>query len=162
MLPADARRYLLHGLSATPIAIDRMLRQATPADWDRRPDPERFTLREVIAHLADWEPVWQERITAIRTQERPTLQSYDEGQWAIDHDYAHTVPAEQQTRFRESRAQLLRMLAGLSPEEWERTGVHTQWGAMNLEAVAVLMLGHDGYHLRQIAEWLNLAREASS
>jgi uncharacterized damage-inducible protein DinB len=162
MLPEGARRYLLHGLSATPVTVDRLLRAAAPEDWDRRPDPERFTLREVIAHLADWEPVWQERIQAIRTHDRPTLQSYDESQWAIDHDYAHAVPVEQQTRFRESRARLLHVLQDLSPEEWERAGIHTQWGPLSLEAMAVLILGHDGYHLRQIAEWLNLGSEASS
>jgi uncharacterized damage-inducible protein DinB len=161
MLPDVTRRYLLHGLSATPIAVDRMLRQATPADWDHRPDPERFTLREVIAHLSDWEPVWQERIQAIRTQDRPTLEGYDESQWAIDHDYAHAMPEEQQARFRESRAQLLRLLENVSPEEWERTGIHTQWGAMSLESVVVLILGHDGYHLRQITEWLNLGAPSS-
>src|SRR5689334_15273409 len=111
MLPDQARGYLLHGLGATPVVVDRLLREATPDDYDRRPDPERFTLREVLAHLADWEPIWLERLRKLRTESQPALPSYDEGQLAIDHDYAHADVNEQQARFRDGRAALLRFLA---------------------------------------------------
>jgi hypothetical protein len=158
MLPEATHRYLLHGLAATPIVIDRLLLAATPADYDRRPDPERFTLREVIAHLADWEPVWHQRLQRVRTEEQPMLPGYDESQWAIDHDYAHAAVPEQMARFREGRARLLAFLRDLSPEDWDRTGQHSQWGRVTLADLAVLVLGHDGYHLRQIADWLDAGR----
>ena len=32
---------------------------------DRKPDPERFTIREVVAHMADWEGVWLERARRV-------------------------------------------------------------------------------------------------
>jgi uncharacterized damage-inducible protein DinB len=155
MLPEQVRQYLLHGLAATPIVLEKLLREATPADYDRRPDPERFTLREVVAHLADWEPVWMERLEKIRSEENPILPSYDEGQWAIDHDYARADVAGRLARFREGRARVIRHLEGLSPEQWERTGQHTQWGALTVATLMMLILGHDGYHLRQTAEWLD-------
>ena len=41
MLPTGARGYLLHGLAATPVVVDRLLRDAVPKVYDRRPDPER-------------------------------------------------------------------------------------------------------------------------
>jgi uncharacterized damage-inducible protein DinB len=154
MLPEGARNYLLHGLEATPIVIDRMMRAATPADYDRRPDPERFTLREVMAHLADCEPIWLERMEAIRSQSHPTLPNRDEGQLAIDHDYAHADVAAKQHLFREGRARLVRFLRDLAPAEWDRTAQHTLWGPVTLGSLVALILGHDGYHLRQIAEWL--------
>lgn len=154
MLPVNTRKYLLNGLAGTPVVIDRMLQQATADDYDRCPDPARFTLREMMAHLADWEGVWLERMTAIKTQETPTLQGYDEGQWAIDHDYAHADFAEQQQSFRERRSTLMLVLNELSPEEWERLGNHTELGMLSMEALAVQILGHDAYHLQQIAEWL--------
>jgi uncharacterized damage-inducible protein DinB len=154
MVPEHVRRYLLHGLAGTPIVVDRLMAAATPADLDRRPDPERFTLREVMAHLADWEPIWQERLERVRSEESPALPSIDEGQMAIDRDYARSNPTEQQTRFRDGRATLLRLLHDLAPEEWDRTGRHSAWGTLTTAEIAALILGHDGYHLRQIAEWL--------
>jgi uncharacterized damage-inducible protein DinB len=155
MLPEGARNYLLHGLGATPIVLEKLLREATTADYDRRPDPERFTLREVVAHLADWEPIWLERLLMIQSEANPTLPSRDEGQLAIDHDYAHSNPAERLARFREGRARTVQHLQALPPEAWARTGQHTQWGPLAVAALATLILGHDGYHLRQTAEWLD-------
>jgi uncharacterized damage-inducible protein DinB len=155
MPPDPVRSYLLHGLAATPVVIDRLLRDAAPGDYDRRPDPERFTLREVLAHLADWEPIWLARLEKIRAEAQPALPSYDEGRPAIDRDYAHADPARQQARFCEGRARLLHFLEELAPDDWERTGRHSQWGDLSVLALAVLVLGHDGYHMRQIAEWLS-------
>jgi hypothetical protein len=54
-----------------------------------------------------------------------------------------------------ARQYLLHRLAA-APQEWERTGRHTQWGTLSIEGLATLILGHDGYHTHQIAEWLNL------
>jgi hypothetical protein len=130
MPPDPVRRYLLHGLAATPVVIDRLLRDAAPGDYDRRPDPERFTLREVLAHLADWEPIWLERLEKIRSEARPALPSYDEGQLAIDRDYAHADPARQRACFREGRTRLLQFLEELASDDWERTGRHSQWGIL--------------------------------
>jgi uncharacterized damage-inducible protein DinB len=158
LLPEGARSYLLHGLEATPVLIERLLREATTADYDRRPDPERFTLREVMAHLPDWEPVWLERLQKIHAEDHPVLKGYDEGQWAIDHDYAHADVSDRQARFRNGRARLVKFLLELPPEAWEQTGQHSQWGPLSIAALATLVLGHDGYHLRQISEWLDAGR----
>jgi uncharacterized damage-inducible protein DinB len=154
MLPDKARSYLLHGLSATPLVIDRLLKDATEAEFDRRPDPDRFTIREAMAHLADWEGVWMERISKMATEENPHLQGYDEGQWAIDNDYAHLDVHEQQARFREGRARLLAYLRDLPSDQWQRSGLHTEVGPVTIASLAVLVLGHDGYHTKQISEWL--------
>src|SRR5258708_3599403 len=128
MLPAKARHYLLEGLRGTPVVVDRLLREAIETDFDRRPDPARFTIREVMGHLADWEGVWMERASRILNEDHPSLPGYDEGQWAIDHDYAHMNVAEQQTRFRVGRARFADLFRGLSPDQWERTANHGEWG----------------------------------
>src|SRR6266496_3710617 len=146
MLPAKARHYLLEGLSGTPVVIDRLLADATEKDFDVRPDPARFTIREVLGHLADWEGVWMERATRILNEDHPSLLGYDEGQWAIDHDYAHMNVAEQRARFREGRANFIDLLHDLSPDQWSRTAGHDEWGEVTLAGMATLILGHDGYH----------------
>ena len=69
MLPEKARFYLMKGLESAPVVIKRMLRTADSVDWDRRPDPERFSLREVLSHLADWEPIWLERIRRMAEED---------------------------------------------------------------------------------------------
>ena len=154
MLPAKSRYYMMHGLAGVPAVIESLLDGATEADFDRRPDPERFTIREVMGHLADWEGVWLERAKRMAQEDNPHLQGYDEGQWAIDNDYAHMDVAEQVARFRSGREAMVSFLKSLPPEAWGRTCTHDEWGSSSIEAMAVLVLGHDGYHTSQIAEWL--------
>src|SRR2546421_1901501 len=122
MLPEYIRNYMFHGLAATPVVVDRLLKDTRPEDWDRRPDPERFTIREVVAHLADWEGVWLDRSRRIAEQDQPELQSYDEGQWAIDHGDANLDVGEQQAKFRAGREELISYLRGLPLEAWDRSG----------------------------------------
>jgi hypothetical protein len=153
IIPQAVVPYLLHGLKATPAVLETLLRGVTDAEADRRPDPERFTIREVTAHLADWEPVWLERMERMRSEESPLLQGYDEGQWAIDHNYAQADVAEQAALFRSGRERLIAFLESLDPDEWARTGRHTQWGTLRIYDLAAQVLGHDGYHTRQIIEW---------
>jgi hypothetical protein len=133
--------------------VERLLKDATQADFDRRPDPERFTIREVIAHLADWEAVWLERSERAARENEPELPGYDEGQWAIDRDYAHSNVGEQLARFRAGRERYLALLHELQPEAWDRAG-RREWGRISVGEQAVLALGHDGYHTLQISEWL--------
>ncbi len=154
MLPDKARYYVMQGLAGTPYVVDRLLLDAGETDFDRKPYPERFTIREVMGHLADWEGVWLERIVRMRDGEHPFLPGYDEGQWAIDHDYAHMDVREQQARFRQGCEDLVAALNSLSPERWERTASHGEWGHVTIECVAARVLGHDGYHTQQISEWL--------
>lgn len=154
MLPEKARFYLMQGLEAAPVVIEKMVADSASVDWDRRPDPERFTLREVVCHLADWEPIWLERIRRLAQEDEPHLLGYDEGQLAIDNDYARADPQHQLQRFREGRDELLAYLRNLPAESWERRGTHSEWQNITIAALATLILGHDGYHTKQIAEWL--------
>jgi uncharacterized damage-inducible protein DinB len=152
-LPKQTIKYLLSGLAATPAVAERLLAGATDAELDARPDPERFTLREALAHMADWEGVWLERIERTLAEENPHLPGYDEGQWAIDHDYAHSVASEQLARLRTGREKIVARLSGLTPEQWARPASHSEWGNTTVFAMAALILGHDGYHLRQFVEF---------
>lgn len=153
MLPEKVRAYLLGALAGAPALFGVLVRDMTDAEADRCPDPARFTIREALAHLADWENVFGGRLVQTRDEDSPILQGYDEGQWARDHDYAHADWRDQLRLFTERRQQMVALLRALTPEQWERTGNHTELGPITLEAQAILISAHDAYHLQQIAHW---------
>src|SRR5205823_12464234 len=101
--------------------------------WDFRPDPDRFTLREMVAHLADWEPIFMERFQRTRSETEPRLPDYDEGKIAIERDYAHSDPIANLARFRAGRASLVTFLQSLDDADWERTGDREPYGPMRSE-----------------------------
>jgi uncharacterized damage-inducible protein DinB len=161
MFPVNVRKYQFATLTGTPDVLDHLLSQV-PADspvWDARPDPERFTIREVLAHIADWEPIFLERVTRTAEMERPPLQGYDEGQFAIDRDYAHSDPHANLKRFRQGRETLIAFLRSQPDTAWDRVGVHTELGPITLEGQLGLIVGHDGYHTAQIVQWLQSAEK---
>ncbi len=159
MLPKKLHRYLLIDLESAPDVLAKLLGGVTGSAWDNRPDPERFTLREVAAHLADWDKVFLGRLLQTRDSDNALLQGLDEGQVALDNDYAHSDPHESLTRYAAGRMETTAFLRSLTPEQWARTAHHTEIGPITMEAQAALIAFHDGYHRQQVVEWLSLARE---
>ena len=161
MLPDKLHRYLLIDLESAPDVLAKLLGGVTGSAWDKRPDPERFTLREVVAHLADWDVVFLGRLLQTRDSDNALLQGLDEGQVAIDNDYTHADPAECLARYKAGRAETAALLRELTPEQWARGANHTELGPITLEAQAALIAFHDGYHRQQVvcyvsgesAEW---------
>ncbi len=157
MQPAYVKKYFLSALNATPEILEAFLSPlpAEDARWDARPDPERFTLREIVAHLADWNPIFLARIERTLKEDLPILPDMDESQMAIDRDYAHADPHACLARFRTDRANMVVFLSGLMDADWTRVGVREPHGPISLERQAVMVLSHDSYHLEQIVQWLN-------
>ena len=150
MLPDRIHHYLFIDLESAPAVLARLLAGVTESTvWDRRPDPNRFTLREMVAHLADWEGVFLGRMLQTRDEANATLRGLDEGQVAIDNDYAHADPQECLMRYEAGREKVIAFLRALSPEQWGRVGTHTEVGPISLETQAVLIAVHDGYHRQQ-------------
>jgi hypothetical protein len=155
------QNYLFTALAAAPDLYDIALNGLTEAEADRRPDPERFTIREIMAHLAEWEEVFLLRMQRIANETYPTLEGYDEWAWATEHHYAATDPREQAALFRERRGRIISFLRARTAEEWERAGLRPEIGAITLEALALLVPLHDLYHLKQIYEWRGKAQTAT-
>lgn len=159
MLNEFTRRYLLEGLRQTPHVLAHLTAQAHSESWDHRPVADRFTLREVMAHLADWDAVWRERLELILTEDKPYLPDRDPDQLARDHDYGSANPTTSLDQFQTRRAELVERLQNLDAEDWGRAGRHQVRGAFTVADLAVTALGHDNYHSAQAAEWIQAYRE---
>ncbi|MEX2244766.1 MAG: DinB family protein [Fimbriimonadaceae bacterium] len=149
-----ALHYLFQGLEAAPIVQTALCQRI--ADWDARPPGEdRFTVRESLAHLADWEPIWLERMRRTVIEDYPSLPDMDEGAMAIERNYAASDPSESLRRYREGRADLVAFLRGLTEEDWGRKCHREGQGDVLLFELAALVLGHDGYHFRHTLDSLD-------
>lgn len=146
--------YLLPALELGPRVIRRLLDQLPERALDHAPNPDRFTPREVIAHLAEWEPIMRERIRDTVAQPGLTIVTYDEGQMAIDHGYAQTDPAEQMELFLRERAITIELVRSLQPEDWGKIASHPERGPQSAEDFANTLIGHDMYHAEQLSEHL--------
>ncbi len=159
MLPTAAAQYLTSAFDNAPAALAALLSHLPSASpiWDTRRDPARFSLREIVAHLADWDSVWEERFGRTVAEATPLLLRPDLDQRAAERGYATADPVECLARLRESRAGLTASLRSLPEEAWTRMATLDRMGEVPLHVLVALAVSHDSYHVRQVAEWLAAA-----
>lgn len=146
--------YLMPTLESGPRIVAELIARVPADRLDTPTHPERFTPREVVAHLADWEPVFVERMVSALERPGTVTPEYDEGDWAIEHAYAAQDPIEQARLFAERRAETKHWLESVDPERWGNAFVHPRRGRMTIEDQANMILGHDLYHIEQLLDVL--------
>jgi len=147
------KAYLFPGLTLSPLVVRRIARQ-TPADrMDVETGPGRFTPREVIAHLADWEPILLGRMRQCVSDPGSKIKAYDEEQMAVDNGYATSDPDTMVERFVQARQATVTWLESLTPEQWTSQAVHEERGPMSVLDMANAMVGHDMYHIEQLTAY---------
>jgi hypothetical protein len=117
----------------------------------RRPEaPGKWSVIEVIQHLADSDLVFSYRLKMTLTEDRPPLQGYDQDRWARELHY-RDVPLELALdQLRTLRTANLHVLGRLSPSQLERVGLHSERGPESAGFLLQLMGAHDLVHRRQI------------
>lgn len=146
--------YLFKGLELAPAAVARVVELIPETSYDHKLDPKRFSFREALAHLADWERINLDRLKQGVENPGCTVQGFDEGQIAIDHDYASADPTQQARKFIEGRKDLLNYLMTIREKDWDNVYYHSERGRQTVFEQAVTILGHDMYHLEQFSQYL--------
>ena len=146
--------YLLPALKAGPVVLERLIRLIGPDRLDTPLEPDRFTPREVIAHLADWEPIMLGRLQQAIDHPGSTVQVWDEGEMAIQNRYSETNIDEQLMKYAAHRAETIARIEKLTPDELKLTIVHPERGSMTVDDQASLLIGHDAYHIEQLSAYL--------
>jgi uncharacterized damage-inducible protein DinB len=146
--------YSIQGLAFAPTILERMFSRIPEARLDERESADRFTPREVIAHLADWEPIFLSRMQTAIDSPGSTVMVFDEGELAREHRYAEQMPMECLARFRRDRLETVAWLLGLAPEDFRKQVVHPERGPMTVDDLATYVFAHDAYHFEQLSSFL--------
>jgi hypothetical protein len=112
--------------------------------------PGKWSLTQVLAHLADTELAFGWRVRQVLTADRPPLTGFDEGAWVTRFDYAGADPVEAFHAFAMQRSWNMRVYRSITPADLTRIGVHSERGEESLERVLRMIAGHDLRHRRQI------------
>jgi uncharacterized damage-inducible protein DinB len=141
--PNDVLREMI---TALPRAIDGL----SPSQIRQPEAPGKWSIVQILQHLADSEAVWAWRLRVILAQDRPPITGYDQDLWAQRLGYEQSEPSEALEQFTVLRRANLRVLERASPADLERVGIHSERGEESLAHVRRLYAGHDLMHLRQI------------
>jgi hypothetical protein len=117
-----------------------------------RPTPGKWSTLEVVAHLADTEIYYTDRIERTIALERPLLMGVDERPYPERLNYQAFDLAEQLDLFTALRRHGTRILRLQSPEAWLRVAVHSETGLVTLRQLVFQAVRHVQHHLPFIAE----------
>jgi hypothetical protein len=140
----------LEVLRQTPPSLELVLRGLTEEQAAIPEAPGKWSVRDLVQHLADSDLVWGFRLRMVLAEDRPTLGGYDQDLWAQRLGYFAVHASQALQDFTTLRELNLRLLARASPEDLQRVGIHQERGEESVEYMIRLYAGHDLLHLQQL------------
>jgi uncharacterized damage-inducible protein DinB len=122
--------------------------------------PGKWSIRQIVAHLADCEVVYAHRIRQVIAEENPTLVAFDQDAWAKNLDYARRKPKQSLETFRRVRAENYDLLRPLDESAYQRVGNHSQRGQVTLGEILAGSAEHAEGHARQVQQIRDAYKQA--
>jgi hypothetical protein len=136
--------------AATAKKLERLIKGVPTSKLRRRPAPDKWSVAEILAHLADAEIVAGFRVRLILGSPGTPVAAFDQDAWVTSGHYAKRDPRKSVEQFRAVREANLALLKSLTPEQWKHYGMHSERGQESVEHIVRMFAGHDVNHLRQI------------
>jgi hypothetical protein len=139
-------------LGKTPQLLETLLGDLPGELLHWKPKPHRWSISEVLAHLATLERVYAERVQRMVAENSPPLAKYDLDGAKAREEYSRGSAGENLAHFTRLRRSSLALLSDLPPSAGARTAVHSELGTITLAHLLNEWAHHELGHLRQIAE----------
>lgn len=147
---------------ATAAKLKKRTQGLTPKQLKWQPEPGKWSIAEIVAHLADVEIVASWRMRSVLGANGTPIQPFDQDAWASVFQYGKRDAKKSLEVFRVLRENNLAMLKALPRQSWDNYGMHAERGKETVAHLARMFAGHDTNHLLQverIAEQLKSARQ---
>lgn len=137
-------------LRGTPRRIGVLLRGATAKQLRWKPTPDRWSIGEILAHLADTEVTFGFRIRLVLGSNGTRIQAFDQDVWATNFRYELQDPGGSFAAYCAQREHNITLLRLLPHGMWNYYGRHEERGKETISRMTRMMAGHDINHLKQI------------
>ncbi len=141
---------LLNSYRRGPELIAAAMTGAAGSELDFVPAPGKWSVRQILCHMADSEIVAAARFRRIIAEEKPMMLGYSQDAWAQNLDYPHRKVSQAMETFRHIRAWTYDLISSLPESAFERKGVHAERGEMSLLDMLRIYAKHAEKHSDQI------------
>lgn len=121
----------------------------TEEELDRPQGGGEWTARQVVHHLADGEAMSYTRLRRLVADDAPVIQGYDEPTFAQRLHYDRPIDTSLAV-LAAVRASSLELMSVMTPEDWAKTGTHSEHGAYSVDYWLELYANHVHEHADQI------------
>jgi uncharacterized damage-inducible protein DinB len=162
MLGLSAGKDPLKVQAATPAKLRRLIARAPRRLLIRRPAPGKWSIGQIVAHLADTETVFAYRLRMILSRDGTEIQAFDQNAWAEVEQYERVNTSNALLVFSALRRSNLALVKRITPAQRKQHGMHQERGKESIEHMAKMNAGHDLNHLSQIERILEASRTRRS
>lgn len=138
-------------LSVLTTTVERLRSLTAPlsiARINQEPAPGKWSICEILAHLADCETVFCFRLRQTLAEDHHIIQPFDQDRWAKRYA-AYSFDAAM-ALFEAARNWNIRLLTTVTEEDRHRPVTHPERGTMTFWTIVETIAGHDINHLRQV------------
>jgi uncharacterized damage-inducible protein DinB len=111
----------------------------------------KWSVRDVVGHMADSERVFTYRALRFARRDATPLPGYDEKAWGEGSSAHSRTLASLLDDFQTLRAATLSLFRGFSEEEWGRAGTANNV-AITVRALGYVVAGHERHHVKILTE----------
>ena len=148
-----ATERLLEVYSAAPDRLRASLVGLDADDLRQRPRPDKWSIQEIVSHVADSELMGASRVRFVYAQPGTRFVGYDQDIWARAFAYneLELLEIEQSIElFTVLRKIVRRVFDRATEAEWRQSGVHPDFGPVTLRQLLELYADHGERHIAQI------------
>ena len=143
---------LIDDYLAGPQQLRDSVEGMTDEQLDAAPVPGKWSTQQIICHIADFEPVYADRIKRALAEDTPTIFGGDPDAFAEKLAYDQRDLEEEFQLIESVRRHMARILKALPPESLQRQVHHSVKGPMSVEQLLRNITNHIPHHIRFIDE----------
>ncbi len=143
---------LIDDYLAGPAQLRDAIAGMTAEQIDAAPIAGKWSTRQVICHIADFEPVYADRMKRALAEDKPTIFGGDPDAFAARLAYDQRDIDEELQMIESVRRHMARILRTLDPDGFQRTVNHSEAGLLTLEKLLANITGHIPHHVKFIEE----------
>ena len=152
----------LEAIERGPEIIAAAVAGVDNAALDYKPAPDKWSIREIVAHLGDIEILYGCRMRQMLADKQPVIAPIDQDDWARNLRYRAAPVSESLELHRAARRVNVRLLRQIGVADLGRGAFHPEkQRQVTLEELIGMMAGHDPNHAAQIERLKQQAREAA-
>ena len=143
---------LIERYAAGPEQLRTAVTGMSEAELDAAPVPGKWSTRQVVCHIADFELVYADRMKRVVAESEPTFFGGDPDLFAARLAYDCRSVEEELQMIAAVRRHMARILHSLNENDFRRIGNHSEDGAVTLETLLQRITAHIPHHVRFIEE----------
>lgn len=143
---------LIDEYAAGPQKLRDAIAGMTPEQIDAAPIPGKWSTRQIICHLADFEPIYADRMKRAIAENEPTIFGGDPDAFAARLAYDQRNIEEELLMIESIRKHVARILQTLPSDAFQRQVNHSEDGPITLQALLERITGHIPHHVQFIEE----------